>query len=70
MVKLLFVFFVLKQKFTEQIQAKNTHELSQVLGLRVWFGLVWSRSRKATQLASFMGLKVRRVFERVVWRLV
>lgn len=30
----------LKQKFTEQIQAKNTPELSWVLALQAWLGLI------------------------------
>lgn len=40
LIKLLVFFFFLKQKFTEQILAKNTPGLSQVLASREWFGLV------------------------------
>lgn len=39
LIKLL-VFFFFKQKFTEQIQAKNTPGLSQVLASREWLDLI------------------------------
>lgn len=40
LIKLLVGFFFPKQKFTEQIQAKNTPGLSQVLASREWLDLV------------------------------